>query len=136
MLLAWLILTFIQDISAYYCEWGLCENGQYCCGDNQCCEYVYSLWYFWVGIVFIVLLLSACGGLFRYCYYNQSQVVIHRITSYVPVPNFGSSDESENFRVHDTENPHTYPPSYMPSNQGPPPPYMTSVNSHTSSGLK
>lgn len=55
-------------VSGHYCEWDLCDSEQYCCGDNLCCDYVYSLWYFWVGVVFLVLLLSACGGLFRYYY--------------------------------------------------------------------
>ncbi|KAB7500198.1 hypothetical protein Anas_12913 [Armadillidium nasatum] len=51
-----------------YCEWDLCRSDQYCCGDNTCCDYVYSLWYFWVGVIFLILMLSACGGLFRLYY--------------------------------------------------------------------
>ncbi|KAF2352283.1 WW domain-binding protein 1-like [Trinorchestia longiramus] len=59
------VLT-LNLVEAHYCEFELCFSEQYCCGDNLCCEYVYSLWYFWVGIVFAVLLVSACVGLFRY----------------------------------------------------------------------
>ncbi|XP_045619670.1 WW domain-binding protein 1 isoform X1 [Procambarus clarkii] len=59
-----------STVAGHYCEWDLCGSEQYCCGDNLCCDYVYSLWYFWVGVVFLVLLVSACGGLFRY-YYRQ-----------------------------------------------------------------
>ncbi|XP_071533673.1 uncharacterized protein [Panulirus ornatus] len=68
--LAFLCLT--EKVAGHYCEWDLCGSEQYCCGDNQCCDYVYSLWYFWVGVVFLVLLLSACGGLFRYYYRRWS----------------------------------------------------------------
>ncbi|KAB7500998.1 hypothetical protein Anas_14332 [Armadillidium nasatum] len=33
-------------VMSNYCEWDLCRSDQYCCGDNTCCDYVYSLWYF------------------------------------------------------------------------------------------
>uniref|UniRef100_A0A0N7ZCE5 Vesicular, overexpressed in cancer, prosurvival protein 1 n=1 Tax=Scylla olivacea TaxID=85551 RepID=A0A0N7ZCE5_SCYOL len=58
------------EVAANYCEWDLCGGEQYCCGDNLCCDYVNHHWYFWVGVVFMVLLVSACGGLFRYYYHR------------------------------------------------------------------
>ncbi|KAK3849983.1 hypothetical protein Pcinc_043284 [Petrolisthes cinctipes] len=74
-----------------YCEWDLCGGDQYCCGDNQCCDYVYKHWYFWVGVVFLVLLVSACGGIFRYYYYRQWNTHAHTHhagsnTPYYPCP--------------------------------------------------
>lgn len=67
----------VSKVSAYYCNHDLCREDQYCCGDNLCCDYVYSPWYFWAGVVFMILVLSACGGLFRYCYDSNSYVVLH-----------------------------------------------------------
>lgn len=66
------IICLSRKVAGHYCEWNLCGSEQYCCGDNLCCDYVYSLWYFWVGVLFLVLLLSACGGLFRYYYRRWS----------------------------------------------------------------
>ncbi|XP_076067031.1 uncharacterized protein LOC143040220 [Oratosquilla oratoria] len=63
-----ILLSLSHKVLGNYCEWNICGSEQYCCGDNQCCDYVYSLWYFWVGIVFVIILVSACGGLFRYYY--------------------------------------------------------------------
>lgn len=67
------LVCLSRKVSGHYCEYDLCDSEQYCCGDNICCDYVYSLWYFWVGVVFLVLLVSACGGLFRYYYRRWSQ---------------------------------------------------------------
>ncbi|KAF8774657.1 uncharacterized protein LOC129983870 [Argiope bruennichi] len=71
------VFLLLNQVSAYYCNHDLCREDQYCCGDNLCCDYVYSPWYFWAGVVFMVLVLSACGGLFRYCYDSNSYVVLH-----------------------------------------------------------
>ncbi|GAB6029048.1 hypothetical protein CHUAL_004834 [Chamberlinius hualienensis] len=128
-----------QMVVGYYCEWDQCGSAQYCCGDNLCCEYVYSLWYFWVGILFVVILLSACGGLFRYCYYHSPPIVVHRITSYVRVPNVGSLEEPERYLVGEYEDhvgsrPYSTLklPGYFPP-QGPPPPYSAAVSMHNKS---
>ncbi|XP_044260775.1 WW domain binding protein 1-like [Tribolium madens] len=43
--------------SSYYCDFGLCEADQYCCGDNKCCTNVTDLWYFWIGIVIAVIII-------------------------------------------------------------------------------
>ncbi|KAG8192633.1 hypothetical protein JTE90_017195 [Oedothorax gibbosus] len=71
------VLILLTQVSAYYCNHDLCREDQYCCGDNLCCDYVYSPWYFWAGVVFMVVMLSACGGLFRYCYDGKAYVVLH-----------------------------------------------------------
>lgn len=130
-----LLSSCFQVVWGYYCEWDLCGSDQYCCGDNLCCDYVYSLWYFWVGILFVVILLSACGGLFRYCYYHSPQLVIHRVTSYVPVPNVGAADDAEHLLITDNHSSfHSYSAKKLPgyfSPQGPPPPYSATISSHT-----
>uniref|UniRef100_T1JH95 Calpain catalytic domain-containing protein n=1 Tax=Strigamia maritima TaxID=126957 RepID=T1JH95_STRMM len=101
-------ITGKNAVYAYYCEWDQCETDQYCCGDNLCCDYVYSLWYFWVGIVFVVILLSACGGLFRYCYYNY-RTGGHQ-SNYTLVPNLQAAYENKlHTRVNDAEAQVNYP---------------------------
>lgn len=130
-----LLLSFTQEAWAYYCEWDLCGSDQYCCGDNLCCEYVYSLWYFWVGVLFVVILLSACGGLFRYCYYNNSNSSshgsspIHCSSNYSPVPDdmdaLGMSDNECSARRGCPAQLKTRPNYYLP--REPPPPYSVAV---------
>lgn len=34
-------------VTADYCEFGLCDPDQYCCGDNKCCRKTLDLWYYW-----------------------------------------------------------------------------------------
>ncbi|CAL1294575.1 unnamed protein product [Larinioides sclopetarius] len=41
------VFLLLNQVSAYYCNHDLCREDQYCCGDNLCCDYVYSPWYFW-----------------------------------------------------------------------------------------
>ncbi|KAJ4435456.1 hypothetical protein ANN_18072, partial [Periplaneta americana] len=39
------------------------------------------------GIVFLIIMLSSCGGFFRYCYTGyRPQIIVHQITNYVPLP--------------------------------------------------
>ncbi|GFU85084.1 uncharacterized protein TNCV_1553471 [Trichonephila clavipes] len=88
------VLLLVNQVSAYYCNHDLCRSDQYCCGDNLCCDYVYSPWYFWAGVVIMVLILSACGGLFRYCYDSNSYVVMHSANeTYYPCK--GAVDEDK-----------------------------------------
>ncbi|KAG8237720.1 hypothetical protein J437_LFUL017839 [Ladona fulva] len=86
-------------VTAYYCEWDLCGPDQYCCGDNICCNNVYSLWYFWAGIIILVIMLSTCGGgFFRYCFAVRNQVTVKPVTKYMPLLNEQStSDKSRLF---------------------------------------
>lgn len=42
---------------------------------------------FRAGIVFLIIMLSSCGGFFRYCYTGyRPQIIVHQITNYVPLP--------------------------------------------------
>ncbi|XP_023716950.1 WW domain binding protein 1-like [Cryptotermes secundus] len=118
------IVVFSDITHAYYCEWDLCDVDQYCCGDNQCCSNVYSQWYFWAGIIFLIIMLSSCGGFFRYCYTGyRPQIIVHQITNYVPFPTDRScSEERQGLVAHeDVEAPMNHPES-------PPPPYSASVS--------
>lgn len=133
-----LLIHSFGQVSAYYCEWDYCQEGQYCCGDNLCCNYVYSPWYFWAGMVFLIIMLSSCGGFFRYCYPIQPHYIVHRVTSYIPVPTHGTTgDDNQGLTAYeDVEAPPTYPNAdrtesedYPPPPVGPPPSYFQAVNS-------
>ncbi|XP_054716283.1 uncharacterized protein LOC129225798 [Uloborus diversus] len=105
------ILLYVSEVSAYYCNHDLCREDQYCCGDNMCCDYVYSPWYFWAGVVFMILVLSACGGLFRYCYESNSYVVHTRYSfkdSYYPTKSASEEDKGLSSVIIDSEAPPAY----------------------------
>lgn len=37
---------------AAYCDNEICSGPEkYCCGHNECCEYVYTIWYIWLALV-------------------------------------------------------------------------------------
>jgi hypothetical protein len=49
---------------------------------------------FRAGIVFLIIMLSSCGGFFRYCYTGyRPQIIVHQITNYVPLPTDRSCPE-------------------------------------------
>lgn len=49
---------------------------------------------FRAGIIFLIIMLSSCGGFFRYCYTGyRPQIIVHQITNYVPVPSDRSCPE-------------------------------------------
>ncbi|XP_076818770.1 uncharacterized protein LOC143464718 [Clavelina lepadiformis] len=81
---------FFGGASAYdYCGGGeYCPyDNTYCCGNSHCCTYVWSLWYFWVGIVAGVILLISCISA-CVCHVkkkNQRQVQTETV-QIVPVP--------------------------------------------------
>ncbi|XP_015904303.1 uncharacterized protein [Parasteatoda tepidariorum] len=111
------ILLLTNQVSAYYCNHDLCKEDQYCCGDNLCCEYVYSPWYFWAGVVFMILILSACGGLFRYCYDNNSSYVILQTTGdgYYPTKCL-DDDKALNNVIINRDAPPAYSVAHTPDN--------------------
>lgn len=46
------------------------------------------------GVVFMILILSACGGLFRYCYDSNSYVVLHSCKDgYYPTKSAADEDK-------------------------------------------
>ncbi|KAJ8917241.1 hypothetical protein NQ315_002258 [Exocentrus adspersus] len=45
----------VKTVSGNYCEFGICEEDQYCCGDNRCCKITVPVWYFWAGVLLIVI---------------------------------------------------------------------------------
>ncbi|XP_044178825.1 WW domain binding protein 1-like [Acropora millepora] len=49
-----------------------CASNEYCCGNRDCCVYVYSRWYLWLSIVLVVFLAWL---LYRYCYRTQHRNV-------------------------------------------------------------
>jgi len=58
-------LFAVEEVVAYYCEFDSCIEGQYCCGENICCNNsFYNHWYFWVCVVLVLLLIS--GGVFLF----------------------------------------------------------------------
>ncbi|CAH1155520.1 unnamed protein product [Phaedon cochleariae] len=59
--IAILIFQF-EDVAADYCEFGLCDENQYCCGENKCCQKTVEMWYFWAAILLIgiVVLFLVC----------------------------------------------------------------------------
>ncbi|CAH1382126.1 hypothetical protein MTP99_006042 [Tenebrio molitor] len=55
-----LLTSFLPNYAlAFYCEFGFCEGDKYCCGDNECCDRLTDLWYFWIGIVIVVIFIIA-----------------------------------------------------------------------------
>ncbi|KAK4877783.1 hypothetical protein RN001_010289 [Aquatica leii] len=63
----WPILGILNLFGPYkaladYCEFGLCENEQYCCGDNKCCTKTLDLWFFWAGILLVIFALAVAAG--------------------------------------------------------------------------
>ncbi|XP_018561996.1 uncharacterized protein LOC108904075 [Anoplophora glabripennis] len=48
----------------YYCEFGICEDDQYCCGENRCCKKTVQVWYFWAGILLIVIAFFVAIGFY------------------------------------------------------------------------
>ncbi|CAG0918080.1 unnamed protein product [Notodromas monacha] len=83
-------------VEPYYCEFGQCGNDEYCCGKNLCCTYVYRMWYPWIGVMFVLLLLLACAGLFRYCFTQTSLIIIpSSMTRQVSLPLGDDSGDRE-----------------------------------------
>ncbi|XP_052801983.1 uncharacterized protein LOC128232458 [Mya arenaria] len=62
--------SLCDSVLCYYCDNDKCLEDQFCCGENICCvSYkVWELWYFWLGILFCVFLLSLCG-----CFWRERQ---------------------------------------------------------------
>lgn len=81
-------LSLSYSVEAYYCEFGFCEDDTYCCGTNTCCSNVYSVYYIWLGVLFVLLLLASTLGFFKYCCTLKS--LMERIrsgrTPYTQVP--------------------------------------------------
>ncbi|XP_044741441.1 uncharacterized protein LOC123302535 [Chrysoperla carnea] len=65
-----------------YCESGLCQVNEYCCGENDCCAQSMDNWFLWFGVLLIIIAL-AIGCMIRgfcsrykmknYQYYTQLQ---------------------------------------------------------------
>jgi hypothetical protein len=67
----------VKDVSCF--QWG-----------RTCSGYIT----FRAGIMFLIIMLSSCGGFFRYCYAgHRPQIIVHQITNYVPLPNDRSCSE-------------------------------------------
>ena len=50
----------------YYCDHNYCLEGQFCCGDNVCCDYVNKeLWFTCVGFIMMIVLASISWTVFR-----------------------------------------------------------------------
>ncbi|CAB3387425.1 Hypothetical predicted protein [Cloeon dipterum] len=68
------LLSALEKVSAYYCEWDFCDVKSYCCGENQCCSNSYSPWYiWWAGAFVMVLVMWTCNGILRYYRAKQAQ---------------------------------------------------------------
>ncbi|XP_041478818.1 vesicular, overexpressed in cancer, prosurvival protein 1-like [Lytechinus variegatus] len=79
-------LIEIQSVDALSCsyrnafgfyQYYICSSNQYCCGTRSCCYYsrgVYSLWYFWFGIILFILICSGASG----AYYRKRQRIVVR----------------------------------------------------------
>ncbi|KAF5272812.1 hypothetical protein FQA39_LY07839 [Lamprigera yunnana] len=73
----------VHGVYEHYCEFGLCENEQYCCGNNNCCTKTLDLWFFWAGILLVTFALAVAAGM----RYTRS-----RDPTYVPVATEPSED--------------------------------------------
>ncbi|XP_049824656.1 uncharacterized protein LOC109605780 [Aethina tumida] len=49
-----LVVLFFDCVLANYCDFGLCDKGLYCCGENKCCKSV-DVWYYWAAVLLIVI---------------------------------------------------------------------------------
>ncbi|KAG5881706.1 hypothetical protein JTB14_006564 [Gonioctena quinquepunctata] len=61
-------LYAVNRVTADYCEFGTCNEDQYCCGENKCCEKTVEVWYFWAGILLIAIVIF-----FIICFIIRSQ---------------------------------------------------------------
>ncbi|XP_012275777.1 uncharacterized protein LOC105697214 isoform X2 [Orussus abietinus] len=52
-------------INKNYCEWGLCQPYQYCCGDNICCSKSSGLFWILGVLASLIALILGCAFLFR-----------------------------------------------------------------------
>ncbi|KAB0791255.1 hypothetical protein PPYR_03083 [Photinus pyralis] len=55
-------LLIPHTVTADYCEFDLCDIGQYCCGDNKCCTKTLEIWFFWAGILLVIFALAVAAG--------------------------------------------------------------------------
>lgn len=132
-LLLFILASFsTKQVVGYYCDSDKCDAEQYCCGVNICCTSyaVWQLWYFWCGIVFFVILLSACAGCCRYRYYHT--IVIHPGTH--PYTRWEDAEAHPSTKMQGSDIQYSdYPHHYGPVNakkypQDYPPPAYTQSN--------
>ena len=58
--------------NAAYCDNGFCSSpDKYCCGPNECCTYVYTMWYLWLTFTTVVFAIA----FFLWKYYLQMNKV-------------------------------------------------------------
>ncbi|VVC41433.1 Hypothetical protein CINCED_3A001932 [Cinara cedri] len=82
LILQALVLLDVGAVSASICKSNLCTREQYCCGDGQCCDNVYSLWYLCGGVAVMLFVVGSFCPVIRQCCCPRTTVMV----KYVPVP--------------------------------------------------
>ncbi|KAK3093297.1 hypothetical protein FSP39_013800 [Pinctada imbricata] len=130
--LAW-EMTHLKLVEGYYCNSDECAENEYCCGDGICCvSYtVWELWYFWLGIVVFLVMLSTCLCLWKSGFRERILYSKSHSPSYSPLPQKMShssnslSDEyhtaDDRFTSSSSDNQASHkmePPSYVEATSG------------------
>ncbi|XP_050444006.1 uncharacterized protein LOC126847667 [Adelges cooleyi] len=96
------VLQLATGATASICKAGLCTSQQYCCGDDKCCDNVYSLWYLCGGVFVLLFVIgSFCPVIKQCCGCFRAPVIV----KYVPVPSspakfkFGGDRENKCAKV-------------------------------------
>ncbi|PSN36589.1 hypothetical protein C0J52_15606 [Blattella germanica] len=90
------------------------------------------------GIVFLIIMLSSCGGLFRYCFTGyRPQIIVHQITNFVPFPTERACPEERQPLINDDDKRTLDMPIHDQGHEdveaslscpdSPPPPYTASI---------
>ncbi|CAH1102075.1 unnamed protein product [Psylliodes chrysocephalus] len=77
-------LIFLDDVIADYCEFGTCEEDEYCCGDNKCCRNSSAVWYLWVLGILTLLVIFILYIWVRFRRNNQSDNQYHPLSTNEP----------------------------------------------------
>lgn len=74
-----LIVCSVKQTFGYYCDHDFCAAEQYCCGENRCCDYISSpFWFSWLSLIVVIVVISLVWTLFRvYSTPTANRIIIH-----------------------------------------------------------
>ncbi|XP_054166268.1 uncharacterized protein LOC128963770 [Oppia nitens] len=74
-------ICVVDVVFGYYCDHNYCvHSSQYCCGDNQCCDYVNQTVFNSIVIIISLIIMSSILWLiFRIFCFNSTMIVIKKI---------------------------------------------------------